>query len=277
MINGEPMAGMIDGGPGYWAGQGPAWGRATVTARWGRRVARAAGRLRRGVGAGSPAAWSAASCPERTGAARPRAAPALSLPDRCAIAPGPTAPRASPSSSRTSPRGENAERYWDAQFRASGQEFDRSAGRAVRAGGRVSCGGQALPRNNAVYCSGGDFIAYDVNWSVAAFRRSATRSCSTCSGTSTPTACRCGWGSATPSPSSRSCRPTAWPGRTSARSIRVQLTLDEGDLEEFREGLPAVGDDPDQPWFAEGSHGTSEQRTDYFFRGYERPGGLQPG
>ena len=35
----------------------------------------------------------------------------------------------------------------------------------------MSCGGQALPRNNAVYCSQGDFIAYDVNWSVAAFRQ----------------------------------------------------------------------------------------------------------
>jgi len=34
--------------------------------------------------------------------------------------------------------------------------------------------------------------------------------------------------------------------------------------------VAAVGDDPDQPWFAEGSHGTSEQRTDSFFRGYER-------
>ena len=40
------------------------------------------------------------------------------------------------------------------------------------------------------------------------------------------------------------------------------LKLDAGDLDEFRDGLLAVGDDPDQPWFAEGSHGTAEQRTD---------------
>ena len=40
------------------------------------------------------------------------------------------------------------------------------------------------------------------------------------------------------------------------------LTLDAGDLDEFRDGLLAVGDDPGQPWFAEGSHGTAEQRTD---------------
>jgi predicted metalloprotease len=34
--------------------------------------------------------------------------------------------------------------------------------------------------------------------------------------------------------------------------------------------LVAVGDDPDQPWFAEGSHGSAEQRIHLFFRGYER-------
>lgn len=65
-----------------------------------------------------------------------------------------------------------AERYWAAQFKASGQRFQpiRRITPYQRAG-EVSCGGQPLPRNNAVYCSQGDFIAYDVNWSVAAFRQ----------------------------------------------------------------------------------------------------------
>ena len=65
-----------------------------------------------------------------------------------------------------------AQRYWTAQFKASGQQF-RPIRRIVpyQREGEVSCGGQALPRNNAVYCSQGDFIAYDVNWSVAAFRQ----------------------------------------------------------------------------------------------------------
>jgi predicted metalloprotease len=96
-----------------------------------------------------------------------------------------------------------AERYWAARFRASGGRFQpiRWVVPYTRAG-EVSCGGQAVPRNNAVYCK--------------------------------------------------------------------TLTLDQGDLDEFREGLLAVGDDPDQPWFAEGSHGTAEQRSESFFRGYER-------
>ena len=110
-----------------------------------------------------------------------------------------------------------AERYWAAQFRASGQQF-----RPIRQilpyqrEGEISCGGQALPRNNAVYCSQGDFIAYDVNWSVAAFRQVGDAFVFYLLATSTPTASRSGSASVPTSPSSRSCRPTAWPGRTSA-------------------------------------------------------------
>jgi predicted metalloprotease len=52
-------------------------------------------------------------------------------------------------------------------------------------------------------------------------------------------------------------------------AVRGQLRLDDGDLEEFEQGLLAVGDDPDQPWFAPDAHGTAEQRTESFFKGYE--------
>jgi uncharacterized protein len=48
------------------------------------------------------------------------------------------------------------------------------------------------------------------------------------------------------------------------------LTVEEGDIEELRQGLLAVGDDPSVPWFTPGAHGTAEQRTDAFFGGYER-------
>ena len=45
--------------------------------------------------------------------------------------------------------------------------------------------------------------------------------------------------------------------------------LEDGDIDELRTGLRAVGDDPGQPWFAEDSHGTAEQRTKAFTDGYE--------
>jgi predicted metalloprotease len=54
-------------------------------------------------------------------------------------------------------------------------------------------------------------------------------------------------------------------------SVRAkQLTLDQGDLEEFQNGLLAVADDASQPWFAPDAHGTAQQRTDSFADGYER-------
>ena len=62
-------------------------------------------------------------------------------------------------------------------------------------------------------------------------------------------------------------------------SVRgVQLNLEDGDLDELRAGLVAVGDDPGQPWFAEGSHGTAEQRTESFFARLRAVAGrLRPG
>ena len=48
-----------------------------------------------------------------------------------------------------------------------------------------------------------------------------------------------------------------------------QLSLQDGDLDELARGLEAVGDDPGQPWFAEGAHGTARQRTTEFNKGLE--------
>lgn len=54
-------------------------------------------------------------------------------------------------------------------------------------------------------------------------------------------------------------------------SVRASaLSLAPGDLDEFKQGLLAVGDDPNQPWFEPGAHGTAQQRADAFFGGYER-------
>ena len=65
-----------------------------------------------------------------------------------------------------------AEEYWSAEFRASGLAFS-PVSRVIpyEREGEVDCGGQPLGLKNAVYCSAGDFIAYDVNWAFAAFRQ----------------------------------------------------------------------------------------------------------
>ncbi|MFG2102886.1 neutral zinc metallopeptidase [Micromonospora echinaurantiaca] len=165
-----------------------------------------------------------------------------------------------------------AERYWAQQFQASGQQF-RPVRRVIpyQRGGEVTCGGQEIPRNNAVYCSAGDFIAYDVRWSVGAFRQVGDAFVFYLLGHEYAHAIQVRLGIRYSFTIQQELQADCMAGAYLGDSVRAKvLTLDEGDLDEFRDGLLAVGDDPDQPWFAEGSHGTAEQRTESFFRGYER-------
>ncbi|MFC3502406.1 neutral zinc metallopeptidase [Micromonospora krabiensis] len=165
-----------------------------------------------------------------------------------------------------------AERYWAARFRESGQRFQPIRRiTPYQRSGEVSCGGQPLPRNNAVYCSQGDFIAYDVTWSVAAFRQVGDAFVFYLLGHEYAHGIQVRLGIRYDFTIQQELQADCMAGAYLGDSVRSgDLTLEDGDLEEFREGLAAVGDDPDQPWFAEGSHGTAEQRTDSFFRGYEQ-------
>ncbi|TDC54475.1 hypothetical protein E1258_23770 [Micromonospora sp. KC207] len=166
---------------------------------------------------------------------------------------------------------DKAEIYWAAQFRASGRRF-QPVRRVVpyQREGEVACAGQALPRNNAVYCSAGDFIAYDVNWSVAAFRQVGDAFLYYLLGHEYAHGIQVRLGIRASFTIQQELQADCMAGAYIGGSIEAgHLRLEDGDLEEFREGLLAVGDDPDQPWFAEGAHGTAEQRSDSFFRGYE--------
>ncbi|WP_410809339.1 neutral zinc metallopeptidase [Micromonospora sp. 067-2] len=165
-----------------------------------------------------------------------------------------------------------AERYWAAQFKASGQRFQPIKRiTPYQRAGEVSCGGEALPRNNAVYCSRGDFIAYDVTWSVAAFRQIGDAFVFYLLGHEYAHGIQARLGINNSFTIQQELQADCMAGAYLGDSVRADaLTLADGDLDEFRDGLAAVGDDPDQPWFAEGSHGTAEQRTQSFFRGYER-------
>ncbi|MEU8220565.1 neutral zinc metallopeptidase [Micromonospora taraxaci] len=165
-----------------------------------------------------------------------------------------------------------AERYWAAQFKASGERFQPVRRiTPYQREGEVSCGGEPLPRNNAVYCSRGDFIAYDVRWSVAAFRQVGDAFVFYLLGHEYAHAIQARLGINNSFTIQQELQADCMAGAYLGDSVRSgALTLADGDLDEFREGLAAVGDDPDQPWFAEGSHGTAEQRTESFFRGYER-------
>ena len=165
-----------------------------------------------------------------------------------------------------------AERYWTEQFQASGQSF-RPIRRIIpyQRDGEVSCGGQELPRNNAVYCTVSDFIAYDVNWSFGAFRQIGDAFVFYLLGHEYAHGVQTRLGIRYNFTVQQELQADCMAGAYLGDSVRAgTLILDDGDLDEFNEGLLAVGDDPGQPWFAEGSHGTPEQRAEAFFRGYER-------
>jgi predicted metalloprotease len=165
-----------------------------------------------------------------------------------------------------------AERYWSARFANSGQRFN-PVRRVItyERGGEVNCGREAIPGNNAVYCPDGDFIAYDVDWAVVAFRRVGDAFLFYLLGHEYAHAVQVRLGIQYRYTIQQELQADCLAGAMIGDSVRGgELTLDDGDLDEFRSGLLAVGDDPDQPWFSPGAHGTAEQRTEAFFEGYER-------
>lgn len=142
---------------------------------------------------------------------------------------------------------------------------------AYRDDGELACGGQAIPRNNAAYCPAGDFIAYDVNWAVAAFRQIGDAFVFYLLGHEYAHAIQARLGISHRFSVEHELQADCMAGAMLGDSVRAKaLTLDEGDLEEFRRGLHAVGDDEGQPWFAPESHGTADQRTEAFNNGYRR-------
>jgi predicted metalloprotease len=165
-----------------------------------------------------------------------------------------------------------AEDYWSDRLRRAGVRFTPIR-RIIPYDdeGDVACGGQPLGLNNAAYCSAGDFIAYDVNWAVAAFQKIGDAFLFYLLGHEYAHGIQVRLGTEYEFTIQQELQADCMAGAYIGDSIRAKgLRLDDGDLDELRRGLFAVGDDPDQPWFAPGAHGTAEQRTEAFFSGYER-------
>jgi predicted metalloprotease len=165
-----------------------------------------------------------------------------------------------------------AEEYWQERFRDSGIRFE-PIGRVIayEQEGEVACGRQPIPENNAAYCPDGDFIAYDVDWAVVAFRRIGDAFLFYLLGHEYAHGIQIRLGIDYEYTIQQELQADCMAGAYIGDTIKAgKLRLDKGDLEEFQKGLLAVGDDPDQPWFAPDAHGTADQRTDSFFKGYEK-------
>jgi predicted metalloprotease len=164
-----------------------------------------------------------------------------------------------------------AEQYWKAQFAGSGRTF-RPVTKIVAYGAAepVACGAEEIGRNNAAYCPDGDFIAYDEAWALGAFRQIGDAFIFYLFGHEYAHAIQLRLGIRKRFTIQQELQADCMSGALLGDSVRAeQLDLADGDLDEFRDGLLAVGDDPSQPWFAEGSHGTARQRTRSFTEGYD--------
>lgn len=164
-----------------------------------------------------------------------------------------------------------AEQYWKDAFAANGDEFQPvSEVIPYTRDGEVRCGDEPIERNNAAYCSAGDFIAYDVNWAYAAFKQVGDAFVYYLLGHEYAHAIQLRLRIRKEFTIQQELQADCLAGAYLGDMQRARkLTVTKGDLVEFRQGLGAVGDDPGQPWFAEGSHGTAEQRTRAFLDGYE--------
>lgn len=165
-----------------------------------------------------------------------------------------------------------AERYWGRQFASMGKTFQPVRRvTTYQRDGEISCGSHRVPRNNAVYCPAGDFIAYDVNWAIGAFRQVGDAFLFYLLGHEYAHGIQVRLGIQYKYTIDQELQADCLAGAMIGDSIRAkELTLEDGDLAELRKGLLEVADNPGQPWFAEGSHGSAEQRTTAFFAGYRR-------
>jgi uncharacterized protein len=165
-----------------------------------------------------------------------------------------------------------AAEYWQKHFDASGLDF-RPIGELIpyQRAGEVDCGGLALGLNNAAYCSAGDFIAYDANWAFGAFRQIGDAFVFYLLGHEYAHGIQLRLGIQQQFTIQQELQADCMAGAYLGDEVRAgRLQLQDGDLDELARGLEAVGDDPGQPWFAEGSHGTAKQRTRAFENGFER-------
>lgn len=137
--------------------------------------------------------------------------------------------------------------------------------------GQVSCAGEAMGRNNAAYCPEGDFIAYDKPWSRQQYEKIGDAFIYYMLDHEYAHGIQVRLGERYSYTIDQELQADCMAGATIGDEIRAgNLRLENGDLEELWRGLIAVADDPGQPWFAPGSHGSARQRTDAFFAGYNK-------
>jgi len=163
-----------------------------------------------------------------------------------------------------------SELYWKDQFTKRGKTFEPIR-RIIpyTMAGEVHCGSEPMGSNNAAYCTNGDFIAFDAAWAKRAYDRIGDAFVYYLLAHEYAHGIQTRLGVQYQYTIEQELQADCMAGAMIGDSIKNgQLQLEDGDIQELKSGLIAVADQPGQPWFSEGSHGTAEQRSDAFFAGY---------
>jgi predicted metalloprotease len=161
--------------------------------------------------------------------------------------------------------------YWAAEFQQSGRTF--TPVRRVYAyvpGDGTSCGGEPNVPGNAAYCRPNDDIGFDVRWTSQAYDALGDAFVYYLIGHEYAHAVQQRLGVAFSHTIEYELQADCYAGAYLGDQTRAgALTLEDGDIDELRNGLRAVADPEGTPWFDPQAHGTADQRIDYFARGFD--------
>lgn len=164
-----------------------------------------------------------------------------------------------------------AEQYWAATFAAEGATF-RPVRRvyAYVPGDGTTCGGRPNAPRNASYCRVDDTIAFDVRWTARAFEALGDAFVYYLIAHEYAHAVQARLANRFEYTIQLELQADCYAGANLGDQIRAgALQIEEGDIDELRRGLRAVGDPEGTPWFDQRAHGTPEQRIEYFGRGFD--------
>ncbi|MGN9914181.1 neutral zinc metallopeptidase [Phytohabitans sp. LJ34] len=165
---------------------------------------------------------------------------------------------------------ETVEEYWREEFPKRGLGFEPVA-RMIpyRGKGGPKCGSERIPANNAVYCSGADYIAWDTDWLRKTWRDIGDAFVYFVIGHEYGHAIQARLGLSSSfsikTELQADCLAGAYLGDVTNSG---RLTREKGDFEELFRGMSEVADEPGVGWFDSGAHGSASQRRAAFFAGY---------
>ncbi|GAB6898407.1 neutral zinc metallopeptidase [Kineosporia succinea] len=161
------------------------------------------------------------------------------------------------------------EEYWAAFFETQGGQFvPVNEVLPYTEEGEGSCGGEPFVLNNAFYCPVDHFIAYDANFLADQYAAIGDAFVFYVIGHEYAHAVQEQLGITHRLTIQHELQADCMAGAYLGDSVRGnRLKLEDGDIDELLVSLETVGDQPGIPWFAEGAHGTGEERTDAFSKG----------